>query len=128
MSSPKAAEAPTHAAVGQETDLRRQPKNGREGLRFTDNDPVVTLPRQNAITSLEFIPPPSAAVFGRPLAGGPVRDLQSHVVSHWLTWRKMMRIAGRWLPSPKLRHPYPDWRFDVMTRGGARCASASIQT
>ena len=54
-----------------------------------------------------------------------------HVLCHWLrclrrrsqrhrlTWRKMMRIAERWLPSPKLRHPYPDWRFDVMTRGGS---------
>ena len=52
-----------------------------------------------------------------------------HVLWHWprclrrrgqlhrLTWRKMMRIAERWLPSWKLRHPYPDWRFDVMTRG-----------
>ena len=52
-----------------------------------------------------------------------------HVLWHWLrclrrrsqrhrpTWRKMMRIAERWLPSPKLRQPYPDWRFDVMTRG-----------
>jgi hypothetical protein len=28
-----------------------------------------------------------------------------------------MRIAKRWLPS--LRHPYPDGRFDVMTRGGS---------
>jgi hypothetical protein len=28
-------------------------------------------------------------------------------------------FAERWLPSPKLRHPYPDWRFDVMTRGGS---------
>jgi hypothetical protein len=37
---------------------------------------------------------------------------------HRLTWRKMMRIAERWLPSPKLRHSYPDWRF-VMTRGGS---------
>jgi hypothetical protein len=26
---------------------------------------------------------------------------------------------GSWLPSAKLRHPYPDWRFDVMTRGGS---------
>jgi RNA-directed DNA polymerase len=54
-----------------------------------------------------------------------------HVLQHWLrclrrrsqrhrlTWRKMMRLAERWLPSPKLRHPYPDWRFDVMTRGGS---------
>ena len=43
-----------------------------------------------------------------------------HVLSHWLrclrrrsqrhrlTWREMMRIAERRLPSPKLRHPYPD--------------------
>jgi RNA-directed DNA polymerase len=38
---------------------------------------------------------------------------------HGLTWRKLMRIAERWLPSPKLRHPYPEWRFDVMTRGGS---------
>ena len=57
--------------------------------------------------------------------------LNYHVLCHWLrclrrrsqrhklTWRKMMRIAERWLPSPKLRHPYPDWRFDVMTRGGS---------
>jgi len=36
---------------------------------------------------------------------------------HRLTCQRMMRIAARWLPSPKLRHPYPDWRFDVMTRG-----------
>ena len=36
---------------------------------------------------------------------------------HRLTCQRMMRIAARWLPSPKLRHPCPDWRFDVMTRG-----------
>ena len=30
-----------------------------------------------------------------------------------------MRIAERWLPSPKLRHPYRDGRLDVMTRGGS---------
>jgi hypothetical protein len=40
-----------------------------------------------------------------------------HVLSHWLcclrrrgrryrlTWRKMMRIAGHWLPGPRLRNP-----------------------
>jgi hypothetical protein len=27
--------------------------------------------------------------------------------------------------SPKLRHLYPAWRFDVMTRGGARCVSSA---
>jgi hypothetical protein len=59
----------------------------------------------------------------------PSNAFYHHVLCHWLrclrrrgqrrrlTWRRMMRIAERWLPSPKLRHPYPDWRFDVMTRG-----------
>ncbi len=36
---------------------------------------------------------------------------------HRLTWQRMMRIADHWLPRPKLRHPYPDGRLDVMTRG-----------
>ena len=36
---------------------------------------------------------------------------------HRLTCQRMMRIAAHWLPNPKLRHPCPDWRFDVMTRG-----------
>jgi hypothetical protein len=36
-----------------------------------------------------------------------------------LMWWKMMLIAERWVPRPRLRHPYPDWRFDVMTRGGS---------
>jgi hypothetical protein len=48
-----------------------------------------------------------------------LRCLRRRSQRHRLTWRKMMRIAERWLPSPKLRHPYPDWRFDVLTRGGS---------
>jgi RNA-directed DNA polymerase len=42
-----------------------------------------------------------------------LRCLRRRSQRHNLTWRKMMRIAGRWLPSPNLRHPHPDWRFDV---------------
>ena len=30
-----------------------------------------------------------------------------------------MRIAERWLSGPSYGTPYPDWRFDVMTRGGS---------
>jgi RNA-directed DNA polymerase len=48
-----------------------------------------------------------------------LRCLRRRSQRHRLTWRKMMRIAERWLPSPKLRHSYPDWRFDAMTRGGS---------
>jgi len=53
-----------------------------------------------------------------------LRCLRRRSQRHKLTRRKMMRIAQRWLPSPKLRHPYPDWRFDVMTRVGVRCVSS----
>jgi len=45
-----------------------------------------------------------------------------HIMRYWQHClrrrsQRMMRIAAHWLPSPKLRHPCPDWRFDVMTRG-----------
>jgi RNA-directed DNA polymerase len=72
-----------------------------------------------------------------PTNSGALNAFYYHVLWHWLrclrrrgqrhglTWRKMLRIAKHWLPSPKLRHPYPDWRFDVMTRGGVRCVSSA---
>jgi hypothetical protein len=40
-------------------------------------------------------------------------------ISSKAAWQRIMRIVECWLPSPKLRHPCPDWRFDVMTRGGS---------
>ena len=46
-----------------------------------------------------------------------LRRLRRRSQRHRLTWRRMVRIVERWLPSPKLRHPCPDWRFDIMTRG-----------
>jgi hypothetical protein len=27
------------------------------------------------------------------------------------TWERMLELAGRWLPQPKVLHPYPDARF-----------------
>jgi len=34
-----------------------------------------------------------------------------------LTWERMHRYAVRWLPRPKICHPYPSHRFDVITQG-----------
>lgn len=34
-----------------------------------------------------------------------------------LTWDRMSRLARRWLPLPKIRHPYPHQRFSVLTQG-----------
>jgi RNA-directed DNA polymerase len=31
-----------------------------------------------------------------------------------LTWARMIKLAGRWLPSPRILHPYPRVRFDAI--------------
>jgi RNA-directed DNA polymerase len=52
-----------------------------------------------------------------------------HVMRHWqralrrrsqrhrVTWERMRRIADRWLPPPRILHPWPDARFDARTQG-----------
>jgi hypothetical protein len=32
---------------------------------------------------------------------------------HHLTWVRMQRLADRWLPQPRVLHPYPRVRFDA---------------
>jgi group II intron reverse transcriptase/maturase len=34
-----------------------------------------------------------------------------------LTWERMNRLIARWLPQPRIWHPYPDLRMYVTTRG-----------
>jgi RNA-directed DNA polymerase len=61
-----------------------------------------------------------------------IRALQAFrdtVTRHWLralrrrsqrsrmTWERMRRIAGRWLPRARIQHPWPNVRFDARTRG-----------
>ena len=31
-----------------------------------------------------------------------------------LTWVRMSKLAGRWIPSPRILHPYPRVRFDAI--------------
>ena len=38
--------------------------------------------------------------------------------SRW-NWDRFRRVAGRWLPSPKILHPYPSVRFDARPKVGA---------
>jgi RNA-directed DNA polymerase len=61
-----------------------------------------------------------------------IRALQTFretVIRHWLralrrrsqrsrmTWERMRRIAGRWLPRARILHPWPTERFDARTQG-----------
>jgi group II intron reverse transcriptase/maturase len=34
-----------------------------------------------------------------------------------LNWKRMNRLATRWLPPARVKHPFPDARFDVRTQG-----------
>jgi hypothetical protein len=34
-----------------------------------------------------------------------------------LNWERMNRIATRWLPPACVQHPFPNVRFDAITRG-----------
>lgn len=36
------------------------------------------------------------------------------------TWDRMNRLAMRWIPLPRILHPYPSARFDERTRGRSR--------
>ena len=34
-----------------------------------------------------------------------------------LTWKRMLDLDARWLPEPRIQHPWPNRRFDARTRG-----------
>ena len=35
----------------------------------------------------------------------------------WVTWERAQRLAERWLPHPRILHPWPNRRFDAKTQG-----------
>jgi RNA-directed DNA polymerase len=39
---------------------------------------------------------------------------------HRLNWRRMTRLADRWLPPARIQHPWPDQRFRAKTQGRSR--------
>jgi RNA-directed DNA polymerase len=56
-----------------------------------------------------------------------IQEFRKQVVRHWcrslrrrsqrhrITWARMRRIADRWLPLARIRHPYPQLRFAART-------------
>jgi hypothetical protein len=42
-----------------------------------------------------------------------------------LTWTRMNRLATRWLPPARMKHPFPSARFDARTQGRAQCVSSA---
>jgi RNA-directed DNA polymerase len=56
-------------------------------------------------------------------------DFRRQVIRYWravlsrrsqqgrITWERAFRLADRWLPQPRILHPWPDARFDARTQG-----------
>jgi len=45
------------------------------------------------------------------------KTLRRRSQRHKLNWDRMNRLAARWIPSPRICHPYPDPSLYVTTRG-----------
>ena len=69
------------------------------------------------------------AYYGVPGNRATVASFRTQVTKHWykalrsrsqrsrLDWRRMDRIATRWLPPARVTHPWPEYRFRVRTQG-----------
>jgi RNA-directed DNA polymerase len=44
-------------------------------------------------------------------------ELKRRSQRHRLDWKRMARLANRWLPPARVMHPFPDERFRVRTQG-----------
>jgi group II intron reverse transcriptase/maturase len=60
---------------------------------------------------------PALAVFRYEVVRLWYRTLRRRSQKDSLTWKRMATLARRWVPTPRIVHPYPDQRLLVMTRG-----------
>ena len=58
---------------------------------------------------------PALAVFRAQVEWLWHRALLRRSQQHRLTWERMRRLAARWLPTPRICHPYPLRRLGVIT-------------
>lgn len=54
--------------------------------------------------------------------------LLSRSQTHRLSWARMHHLAVRWLPQPRVLHPYPEYRFAVRHPRQEPCALRSART
>jgi group II intron reverse transcriptase/maturase len=69
------------------------------------------------------------AYYAVPANSGAIRAFRKQATRHWCTalrrrsqrhrvdWKRMNRLAGRWLPPAHISHPSPQVRFGVRTQG-----------
>ena len=106
--------------------LRTKLSEVKAELRRRMHDPV---PEQGAY--LHSVVKGHCQYYGVPLNGPALkafrhaigwiwcRTLRRRSQRHRLTWSRMRRLINRWLPTPRICHPYPLVRLGVVTRGGS---------
>jgi RNA-directed DNA polymerase len=63
---------------------------------------------------------PSLMAFHGALGRVWYRALRRRSQTARLTWSRLTRLTGRWLPTPHICHPYPNQRLAWFTQGGSR--------
>ncbi len=71
------------------------------------------------------------AYYAVPMSGSSISAFRHHIIERWhsalmrrsqrrrLTWTRMKTIADRYLPFPRILHPWPEKRFLVTIQGGS---------
>ena len=57
------------------------------------------------------------AAFRKGIVRHWLKTLRRRSQRHRLTWKRMGLLADRWLPQPRILHPWPEQRFAASTRG-----------
>jgi len=55
--------------------------------------------------------------FRKGIIGHWLKTLRRRSQRNTLTWERMGRLADRWLPQPRILHPWPEQRFAAITQG-----------
>jgi hypothetical protein len=63
---------------------------------------------------------PSLAAFHRALVRLWRMTLLRRSQNGFVSWARMRRLAARWLPGPRICHPYPNQRLAFVTQGRSR--------
>jgi RNA-directed DNA polymerase len=66
---------------------------------------------------------PSLSVFHAALVRLWRVTLQRRSQTGFASWTRMRRLAARWLPGPRICHPYPNQRLACVTQGRSRMRS-----
>ena len=63
------------------------------------------------------------AAFRKGIVRHWLKALRRRSQRHRLSWQRMRHLADRWLPQPRILHPWPEQRFAASTEAGAQCGS-----